>query len=90
MGTPNLTLPISIASSREIDIVPTWRYANSYEPALAIVAAAKEDKTMPQLLSMITHRFSGVENVPAALQTAGLAKDEAGRMVVKVVVENTV
>ena len=88
MGTPNLTLPVSDASAREIDIVPTWRYANSYRPALKIVAASKSDQSLPQLADMITHRFNGVERVADALDTAGSSKDEEGRPVVKVVVNN--
>ena len=90
MGTPNLTLPVSVASAKEVDIVPTWRYADAYPSALEVLAASKKDKLMPQLADMITHRFSGVDRVPEALQTASQTKDQDGRMVVKVVLNSDV
>ena len=90
MGTPNLTFPISVASAREVDIVPTWRYANAYPSAVEMLIASKNDKSKPQLAEMITHRFNGVDRVPEALQLAGQSKDQDGRMVIKVVVNNYV
>lgn len=90
MGTPNVTLPVSVASTKEVDVVPIWRYANCYAQAMEIVAATKGDKSLPQLERMITHRFSGIDNVREALQTACLGHDSGGKMVVKVVLTNDV
>jgi hypothetical protein len=39
MGTLIHTLPIAEASSREIDITPTWRYANCYPQSIEIMEA---------------------------------------------------
>lgn len=90
MGTPNIVLPVSNASAREVDIIPTWRYANCYSKALEIVSDTKRaGSKLPQLSSIITHRFQGFEEVPKALQTACMAKDPEGQMVIKVVVENS-
>ena len=88
MGTPNITLPITEESAREIDIIPTWRYANCYTPALEIIQASKQNTSLPELADLITHRFKGIDSVPIALQAAGLSKDSARRMVVKVVFNN--
>lgn len=89
MGTPNLMLPISEASAREIDLVPTWRYANCYPHALQLLQACKRELQMPNLVKLITHRYEGVENVPVALNTASRSADEEHDMVIKVAVINS-
>lgn len=89
MGTPNVTIPLSEASAREIDLIPVWRYANCYGQALELADANRRSASAAQLAKMITHRFEGLENVPAALQTACLAADGQGRMVLKVVVNES-
>ena len=90
MGTPNIMLPISEASAREVDLIPTWRYANCYPQALELMERCCNSPNMPQLAKLITHRFQGVESVPTALETASLSIDEEKRMVVKVAVTNAV
>lgn len=91
MGTPNHTLPISEAFSREIDLIPTWRYANAYPRAIEIATASVKGAsingiTLPDIRKLITHKFEGIEAVPAAFQTAGGTVDESGSLVVKTVV----
>lgn len=91
MGTPNHTLPISEAFSREIDLVPTWRYANTYPRAIEIATAAVngipiKGIKIPNISKLITHRFEGVESVPHAFETAGKTMDGDGSLVVKTVV----
>jgi L-iditol 2-dehydrogenase len=81
MGTPNIVLPISEASAREIDLVPTWRYAGCYPQALQLLQASRFS-----LARLITHRFDGIENAPMALQTACMSMDLERKMVVKVAV----
>ena len=90
MGTPNLIMPISDASAREVDIVPTWRYANCYPQSLQLLEASHKHSLLPQVAKLITHRFEGIEKVPSALRTACLSKDDGGNMVVKVAVVNSV
>ncbi|THY85316.1 alcohol dehydrogenase [Aureobasidium pullulans] len=86
MGTPNLLLPISDASAREVDIIAVWRYANCYPEAIDIMGKSKSDPMMPDIGQMITHRFHGLENVHQALTCASKSRDEDGNMVIKVVV----
>ncbi|KAK5693814.1 hypothetical protein LTR17_025017 [Elasticomyces elasticus] len=84
MGTPNLLLPLSEASAREIDIVPTWRYADCYATAAEIILESKGGGSLPDLSQLITHRFEGLEQVPTAMRTACTTQDADGAMVVKV------
>ena len=86
MGTPNHTLPISEASAREIDLVPTWRYVNCYPKAIEIMQASTEDKSLPDVRKLITHSFKGLDAVSDAFKTAGMPRAQDGRLVVKVVV----
>lgn len=86
MGTPNHLLPVSEASAREVDIVPVWRYANCYPRAIEIMQRSRDDESVPDIRQMLTHRFRGLENVPAALECACKSQDESGNMVIKVVV----
>lgn len=88
MGTPNPILPISEASAREIELVPTWRYANCYPRAIEIIQAVHANLSLPQVSKMITHAFNGLETVPEALRTAGKTEDAEGRLVIKAVVNN--
>jgi L-iditol 2-dehydrogenase len=90
MGTPNIMLPISEASAREIDLIPTWRYAGCYPQAMELMEACRKSSTMSSLTKLITHRFDGIESVPAALRTACLSMDSELNMVVKVAVTNGV
>lgn len=84
MGVPNHTLPIAEASAREIDIVPTWRYADCYVRSIEIMEASKHTPSLPNILSIVTHRFNGLQQVPEALRMACKARDDTERMVIKV------
>lgn len=86
MGRPSQLLPVSEAATREVDIVPVWRYTNCYTRAIEIMRKSRLDSSIPQLRKIITHRFQGLENVPAALQCASQTHDELGNMGIKVAV----
>jgi L-iditol 2-dehydrogenase len=86
MGTPNHLIPISEASAREVDIIPVWRYANCYPRAIEIMQRSRDDSSVPDLRQMLTHRFTGLESVPVALECACRSVDDSGNMVIKVVV----
>lgn len=88
MGTPNHTLPISDASAREIDLIPTWRYANCYPSAIAMMERVTMDEALPDLSAMITHVFRGLENVPQAFEMASHSRDRDGKLVIKTVITN--
>ncbi|OKL61008.1 hypothetical protein UA08_03582 [Talaromyces atroroseus] len=86
MGTPNCTMPFSEILAKEIDLLPTWRYANAYPRAIEIAAMSVASTTLPDIRRLITHRYEGLESIPAAFQTAGKTKDGKGDLVVKTVV----
>ncbi len=85
MGTPILTLPMSAAALREVDLLGVFRYANTY--ARAIELLANRPAAMPDLSTLVTHHFKGIENIPKAFAMAGQVKDEQGKLVLKVVVD---
>lgn len=91
MGTPNHILPISEAFSREIDLIPTWRYAHTYQRAIEIATASVtgipiKGIELPNINKLITHRFEGLDTLPHAFETAGRTVDDDGCLVVKTVV----
>ncbi len=84
MGTPHYALPIAECSSREIDLMPTWRYARSYEEAIKIMSRTINGNFRPDIRRLITHRFSGLPNVEEAFAVAARPQDSVGNMVIKV------
>lgn len=83
IGNPVQTLPLSTAMLREIDIIGTFRYANTYPEAVALFASIHE--LLPALQKIITCSIHGLENVQQAFNMAGEAADEEGKLVLKVV-----
>lgn len=87
MGTPNHVLPISEASAREIDLIPTWRYAGCYPEAMKLMTLARKgDPRVPDITKLITHRFHGLDTVLDAFDTAGKTRDRDENLVIKVAV----
>ncbi|XP_061719824.1 sorbitol dehydrogenase-like [Cydia pomonella] len=60
MGSPELTVPLAGAMSREVDIRGIFRYVNEYPIALAMVASGKIN-----VKPLVTHHFSLEETVEA-------------------------
>ncbi|KAI1827586.1 alcohol dehydrogenase GroES-like domain-containing protein [Xylaria intraflava] len=87
MGTPIQTIPISAASLKEVDLVGVFRYANTYPAAIELLTSG--DKRLPDISKLVTQRFKGLDNVPAAFEMAGKAKDEQGNLVLKVMVDTS-
>ena len=85
MGNPILTLPMSAAALREVDIMGVFRYANTY--ARAIKMLADRPPNMPDLSTLVTHRFKGMPLIGDAFAMAGRVKDDEGQLVLKVVVD---
>ncbi|KAI0074072.1 GroES-like protein [Panus rudis PR-1116 ss-1] len=81
MGTRTTTLPLSTAALREVDILGSFRYANTYPEALAILAGGK--KKLPQIEKIITHRF-GLDECAKAFELLARGRDEKGGLVIKV------
>lgn len=86
MGSPSYVLPVSEASSREIGLIPTWRYADCYDEAINIMSNAVIGCAKPDIRKLITHHFVGLENVEKAFEMAGSPEDSQGQMVIKVAV----
>ncbi|KAI0906796.1 alcohol dehydrogenase GroES-like domain-containing protein [Ustulina deusta] len=87
MGTPIQTIPISAASLREVDLVGVFRYANTYPAAIELLAGQNE--RLPDISKLVTQRFRGLDNIPAAFAMAGKVKDEQGNLVLKVMVNTS-
>lgn len=88
MGRPIQTLPVSAAVLREVDLVGVWRYANCYPRGLEIMERCVRDRSVPDLRSLVTHSYDGLESVPEAFSMAERTSDDTGALVVKVVVRN--
>ncbi|KAK2589443.1 hypothetical protein QQS21_012880 [Conoideocrella luteorostrata] len=85
MGNPILTLPMSAAALREVDLVGVFRYANTYARAIELLSSRPEN--MPDLSTLVTHRFKGMDRISDAFAMAGKVKDDEGQLVLKVVVD---
>ncbi|KAG6002236.1 hypothetical protein E4U21_003296 [Claviceps maximensis] len=85
MGNPILTLPMSAAALREVDLLGVFRYANTYDDAIELLS--NRPAAMPDLSTLVTHRFKGIERIPDAFAMAGKVQDDDGRLVLKVVVD---
>ena len=81
MGSPNVMLPISAAAVREVDVQGCFRYANTYPAALQLLASGK----LENIEKLITHRFP-LKDSAHAFDLLSRGKDEAGNMVLKVIV----
>ena len=81
MGTRNTVLPLSAAALREVDIQGSFRYANTYPEALAVLASGK----LQNLDKLITHRFT-LSNTARAFDLLTRGIDERGNMVLKVMI----
>jgi L-iditol 2-dehydrogenase len=85
MGSRNITLPISSAATREVDILGCFRYANTYPTALSLLSSG----SLPTIEKLISHRFS-LEQSAEAFELVAKGVDAEGRMVLKVIVEGDV
>ena len=81
MGTRNITLPLSAAATREVDILGSFRYCNTYPAALALLGAGK----LPNADAIITHRFP-LEQSAQAFELLARGRDDDGHMVLKVMI----
>ena len=88
MGTPIETLPMSIITRREIDLISVWRYANTYPRAMEIMQlGAQEGNNVPDVRRMLTHSFP-LDASLEAFGAAGRTRDDDGNLIIKVVVNN--
>lgn len=83
MGARNVMLPLSTAAIREVDIQGSFRYANTYPAALALLASGK----LKNIQRLVTHRFK-LKDSSRAFELLTRGKDETGKMVLKVMIES--
>ncbi|KAG6888647.1 hypothetical protein C0992_007964 [Termitomyces sp. T32_za158] len=84
MGTRNVVLPLSTAALREVDIQGSFRYANTYPAALALLASGK----LKNVDKLITHRFP-LQDTKRAFDLLSRGQDDDGNMVLKVMIESS-
>ncbi|KAF8247139.1 GroES-like protein [Wilcoxina mikolae CBS 423.85] len=80
MGNPVMTLPISAAALREVDIMGGFRYANTYARGIEVLESGR----LGDVEKLVTQRFVGLERVGEAFEMAGRKTDDGGALVVKV------
>lgn len=85
MGNPIQTLPLAAAALREVDLCGVFRYADTYMEGTDLLCDPK--RSLPDLSSLVTHRFRGLENAQAAFDMAVRSTDDAGKLVLKVIIE---
>ncbi|GLB42383.1 putative groES-like protein [Lyophyllum shimeji] len=83
MGTRNVVLPLSSAALREVDIHGSFRYANTYPAALALLSSGK----LKNVEKLITHRFP-LRDTQRAFDLLARGQDEEGKMVLKIMIES--
>lgn len=83
MGTRNVMLPLSAAALREVDIQGSFRYANTYTDALALLSAGQ----LQGIDKLVTHRLN-LEDTAHAFELLARGKDEDGNMVIKVMINS--
>ncbi|KIJ61605.1 hypothetical protein HYDPIDRAFT_115767 [Hydnomerulius pinastri MD-312] len=81
MGSRNVMLPLSAAALREVDIQGSFRYANTYPDALALLGSGK----LENIEKLITHRIE-LQDTAHAFELLARGKDEDGNMVIKVMI----
>ena len=81
MGSRNVTLPLSAAALREVDIQGTFRYANTYPTALSLLSSGK----LRNIEKIISHRIP-LEDAAKAFELLSRGKDEGGNVVLKIMV----
>lgn len=83
MGTRVALLPISTAALREIDILGSFRYADTYPEALSLLSSPSKFRTM--VGKLVTHRF-GLSDTKKAFEMLAKGVDEKGELVLKIMV----
>lgn len=86
MGTPIQTVPLSAAHLREVDILGIFRYANTYQTGIRLLAG-KGAMKLPSLDDMVTHKFKGLGEARKAFELASRTIDDEGKLVLKVAID---
>lgn len=100
MGTRAAYMPVAAFALREVDVRGSFRYANTYPEAIALLRPVppaekrvvvgedgRERPTLPELVAkLVTHRFPLAET-QRAFEMLARGTDDSGGLVLKVIVE---
>jgi len=81
MGSRNVSLPLSSAACREVDILGSFRYCDTYPDALALLASGE----LENVEKLVTHRFK-LQDTKQAFEIMQKGVDDNGDIVIKVMV----
>jgi len=84
MGTRVALLPLSTAALREVDILGSFRYADTYPEALSLLSSPS-NKLRTMVSKLVTHRF-GLSDTKKAFEMLAKGVDENGELVLKIMV----
>ncbi|KAF5389715.1 hypothetical protein D9757_006043 [Collybiopsis confluens] len=102
MGSPLVSsFPISAAATREVDLIGSFRYADTYNEAVMLLSGShlsartngvsnglnKHDYFSQKLSKLVTHRYP-LSKAKEAFEVLARGRDENGGMVLKVVIES--
>lgn len=95
MGTRNAFLPVSTFALREIDILGSFRYANTYPEALKLLAdsctpsspssSSTKAPEISRVSTLVTHRFS-LQETSKAFEMLARGVDDDGKLVLKIMI----
>ena len=84
MGTRVALLPLSTAALREVDILGSFRYADTYPEALSLLSSPSS-KLRTMVSKLVTHRFE-LSDTKKAFEMLAKGVDENGQLVLKIMV----
>ncbi|KIP06816.1 hypothetical protein PHLGIDRAFT_30337 [Phlebiopsis gigantea 11061_1 CR5-6] len=80
MGTRHTVLPLSNAATREVDVLGSFRYADTYPEALDLLA--RDGFVRTHIAALVSHRFR-LEDCKKAFELLARGRDDKGQMVLK-------
>lgn len=84
MGASAATLPLAAALTKEVELLGSFRYANTYPEALGMLSEGRVSAGMVEKL--VTQRVGGLRGAREGFEWLARGRDNEGRVVVKVVV----
>ncbi|KAK7047459.1 hypothetical protein VNI00_006690 [Paramarasmius palmivorus] len=88
MGTPNVHLPLAAAALREVDLIGSFRYANTYPDALQLLSTSSANSSWDlgeKVSRLVTHHFD-LADAKRAFEVLAKGKDESGGVVLKIAI----